>query len=506
MQNKISSFFLTERLENGARQFPAAPALVSAAGKSISYSELNLQTQALGEALCSEGLRPFDLVATSLPHALDSAVVSLALLRMGAVGVALEKRLVAAEIRRVQQAHPFRAVITHIANKKTFTEGRVPTKVIELKTWPNCELLILIFDVEKLKILEEKNVRWSLLTSGTTGAPKIVLLSEDNLRNRTLGEIDLFGLKTGDKILNCLTFAHDLGLNQLLTTIFCGATLSFIASLSPADLLRQFRTQAFSGMTGTPLVWKNLFKALGKEVLPLRQPPRYLTVSGGSLNPSELDQLRLIFPLTKIIRTYGQTETFRSLATEASEGYDLGFPLPGVELALLSDRRETVAQGEVGELFHRGQGEMTAYLQDDALTETKKTKRGIATGDFFSQDKEGRFYFIGRRDDMIKRRDHRFFLGELEQVLLTCEGVFQAVAINGFFPEGDEKLAAYVVLKDQLSMTEGEIRSFCQSKLSAYKIPDDIFIVKELPQTGSGKIDRQKLKQLFQESSHALTS
>jgi acyl-CoA synthetase (AMP-forming)/AMP-acid ligase II len=467
----------------------------------VSWSDLENGTLAGAHALAQAGLRPFDLVGICLSRSVDAAMATLSLLRGGFIGMAFDRRLTPLESQKIGRSFPFRAILTHASAAHAFRHWGENVKTAEIKCWTSGDLVLLLFPRSMPAELAEKNVRWTLLTSGSTGTPKAVMISGENLEARTKGEIELFGLRTGDKILNCLNFSHDLGFNQLLTSVSCGATLHMIPSLSPAELVRQLNAIEFTGMTATPTVWRNLLRAIDEGArLQSEVPPRYLTVSGGSLTDTELFRLRSLFPRTEWIRTYGQTETFRSLANKTSSP-GLRPIVDGVRVRLFNDEGRECAPGETGELFHEGCGAMSGYLLDPEMTERKKQKHGLASGDYFTQDAQGHFHFVGRRDDMIKRDDHRLFLSEIETAVLEMEAVADAAVLMM-----NQRLTAYVVLKPGPRLSSLELRALCRERLTAYKVPDEFYVVAELPLTASGKIDRAALISRATEGRHEITS
>lgn len=195
-------------------------------------------------------------------------------------------------------------------------------------------------------------------------------------------------------------------------------------------------------ISGTPLLWTQI---IARDPKPFRGFG-YLTVSGGSLPSRQLTELAAVFPGAEIIRTYGQTETFRTLLCRDPGVDTLGFPIEGVSAKILRDDGSECESDEPGELVHSGAGEMLGYFGEASVS-----REGIRTGDIFARGTTG-FRYLGRRDDMIKRFDSRVHLKEIELAVSDCAGVIDAAVIARAAPEEDVRqtlIRAYVQLRNK---------------------------------------------------------
>jgi acyl-CoA synthetase (AMP-forming)/AMP-acid ligase II len=490
MAEEKTAFFLNQRLGIWATNRPTAPAFIGLNQNVLNWQQLEQYSESCLQLFHENGLEPFDLIGIALPRSVDSAIATLALLRGSLTGLSIDRRSTSFEFHAFKSSFPFRAILTQASCVAAFERHDRQLKIAELRPWPDSDLVLILLDGNIRSYLREKDILWTLLTSGSTGKSKAVMISGGNLRRRAEGEAELFNLECGDKLLNCLSFSHDLGFNQLLTSVLTGSSLRLLSSLSPAELARQLGIEEFTGMSGTPTLWRTLLRAFDEGSAPVKTQPRYLTVSGGSLSAAELDRLRSLFPKTEWIRTYGQTETFRTLASKATSGNNLGRPIPGVRVELVGKDGRPCQPGETGELLHFGDGTMEGYLLDPKLA-AKNADGAIATGDFFFQDSDGNFNFVGRRDDMIKRDDHRIFLIEIENAIREFPAILDVAVVA----HGSKKLFAYVTAKKNTELQVDELKLFCRERLTVYKVPDGFLVVPALPQTESGKVDRIKLRQ-----------
>jgi long-chain acyl-CoA synthetase len=446
----VSRFtFTDERIKHWAAQAPERTAMTASSGAKWTYAELDRAVEAGVKEIAALGLEPGELIALTVPHTAETAIRILSVLRSGMTGVVLDSRQKPAELERKLQALPFSAIWSRDGFKLR-ADRSLDAKL----------------EIERL------NACWVLQTSGSSGDPKAVLLDESNLRERARGETAAFALEPGGALVNVLTFAHDLGLNQLLTSVDSGSTLHVVSMPSIAEIVHRMKQAGRPGVTGTPHLWREFLAGVREGISIAGLEPKFLTVSGGSLDAQCLAALGELFPRARVIRTYGQTETFRTTID--------GFPIAGVQAELLA----------TGELVHRGAGEMLGYLLDPVATAEKKAPGGgIATGDFFERSSSGELVFKGRIDELIKRDDFRVSLFEIEAEIRNCAGVGEAAVI-----EADGDLIAFVTANSGVALNEMALFAALRERMSGYKIPDSLIVTKSLPRTAIGKVNKPELK------------
>ncbi|MFN8791756.1 MAG: class I adenylate-forming enzyme family protein [Bdellovibrionales bacterium] len=500
--------FFTKPIESYAKQLDRAPFLISAESKTLYYSDIQKCAHQLGRALGELGLGKSSPLLVHLPRSPEQVLIISSLFYLGYPTLLLPAESKWHDFEKVFVRYPFSAVISpfSFANKVESTEslGRFQRREIEgLQT----KISILRRQAEPDVSVPEGS--WFLITSGSTGTPKVVVLDQKNLIERTSGEVELFQIEESAGLLNILPFHHDLGFNQLLTTLATGSSLELINNWLPVDLARKFTTLKRLAVTGMPSVWESLLKLLTPNASSL-QTEGYITVSGGSLNPEKLLQLRKIFPRVRILKTYGQTETFRTFAQVDQSCIledNCGGPIRGVDVLLLNESQQPCKLGEVGQLAHFGSGTMQGYWLSASETKSKTTswqkwhpdqqdRLGILTGDYFKKIDSNRFRFMGRKDDLIKVNGHRFHTGEVERCLQAHQSIETACVLCVEAEEMrllDKRLLAFVVLKSGQNVQAEEILNHCSKYLASFKIPQKIFFRRKLPMTSNFKIDRTAL-------------
>jgi acyl-coenzyme A synthetase/AMP-(fatty) acid ligase len=330
--------------------------------------------------------------------------------------------------------------------------------------------------------------RWCLLTSGSTGHPKVVMVTEANLVARAVGEIDSFRLQSEDRVLSFLNISHDLGLNQLLTSLLAGVSLYVHRLTFVERLMLAVDEQQITGLTAVPSFWR-MFLARSHGLRFSGKSLKYVTVSGGSLTLDELNQIRSFFPKSNIIKTYGQTETFRSLIrvhlcseTQLDELFD---PLKGVKLELHEK------EGDMGTLVHSGVGTMLGYYPQDL----GRVISSVNSGDLFESDENGRFRFIARKDSMIKINGLRFYPVLIESLAKQIPGIVQAAATVVQTDDGLESLI--LALETTQKISQREVVQLLKPKLPIKLLPDKVLFMEKIPLTRSFKIDYPGLKKLI---------
>jgi acyl-CoA synthetase (AMP-forming)/AMP-acid ligase II len=521
--------FFAKRIEHWALAAPRRAAFVDDKNNSINYGELLELIRQLQSGWRKSGIRSSSPVLVYMPHGMSKTLCLASLLHMGLPALSVSLRTPLNDIRKLLRNSDFQAMV----GPRDVLERLLSVANTDLTLW-NDDLKWFDFQKEQAQFctvsrnipgrlverlaghLADDDKKWLLLTSGSTGESKIVQVSGDNLQSRALGEIALFGIKEGDWLLNCLSFAHDLGLNQLLTSVVQGATLKVLGLSLPSDLAQILRKDPIRGITGTPQFWSSGLLKLKQETLPPFAYDGFLTISGGQLPVSKILQLQKIFPHARLIKTYGQTETFRTLAEVHSEEIGMthcGREISGVRTILVDENAAPCLPGEIGQLCHFGLGSMSGYLGDANLTSEKFIEgsaigdafraygMGLRTGDYFRQTLNGTFEFLGRHDDMVKRMDYRIYLSEVQNDLLASGLVTDACVMNlrGLNRIGGEgRLVAWIEAIGRDVSVEA-LKRYCRASMASHKVPDEIRVLETFPRTAAEKIDRQKLLNEFEE-------
>jgi acyl-CoA synthetase (AMP-forming)/AMP-acid ligase II len=354
-----------------------------------------------------------------------------------------------------------------------------------------------------------------LFTSGSTGESKGVLIAADDMMGRAREEVAAFELTADDRILNLLPFSFDVGLNQIYSSIIAGAELVLGPSWLPRDIHNAIADLDVTGVSGVPTIWGDYMAGgfgLGRSAKHRRL--RYITVSGGSLSPEKYQNLREAAPGVAVIKTYGQTEAFRTTALlpihPESKRHSVGAAFGNVRTVIVDEQLVPCAPGTVGEVIHAGLGTMEGYLAGPspekivdlrAAVDAPEMARAVRTGDLGYLDRDGFLHLKGRRDAMIKLHGNRVYPEEVAAMIQTLDGVHEAVVLaireNSNFEE--PVLVAFVAMGGSAPGDPAGFHRQLAGLLPGFMIPAKVRFMPALPRTISGKTDKQTLLAMCQE-------
>jgi len=519
--------FASDVTDRWAEARPDAPALwyvnaVTGAEERLTFRQLAaLSCQAAG-FLRACGVRPGDRVLIMLPRLPQWWVAMLGLIRLGAVPVPATLLLTQRDIAyRVKNAE-ISAVITNqdgIAKVEGFDGIRLlagPRQLDNLcpstpSGWNDFDHGLResspAFSCDRTRS-DDPGILY--FTSATTGEPKMVMHTQASygLGHRLTGELWL-DLKPDDVHWNL----SDLGWGKAAWSSFygpwqmgaCVFALDAPGKFDPALTLSTLAKFPITTWCAPPTALRLMVR---QDLSRWRFPYlRHCVTAGEPLNPEVLNLWREATGLT-LHEAYGQTETvvlvgnFRSLGHAVRPG-SMGRAAPGFTVALLDEHLQEVPTGEEGEISvrvkpHRPVGLFADYWRNPSEAAAHFRGDWYLTGDRATRDADGYFWFIGRKDDVIKSSGYRIGPFEVESVLLEHPAVLEVAVIGQPDALRGQIVKACVVLRpeaiasDQLKV---ELQSHCKRLIAAYKYPREIVFVPELPKTTSGKTRRVELRQ-----------
>ena len=515
-------FTLHDLLHNAAERDPERPVIVEGHTE-YTYEELERRSDALCAALVEAGVRKGERLGIYMEKSWAAVVAMLAASKAGAAFVNINPILKPWQVHYITEDCDIRVMIGDSEKLSSLETETVETTFYWGEEPPE-GLGGSVVDLEEVfrrggradRLVLETDLGAILYTSGSTGMPKGVSLSQHNLVVSAIVPTYLENTKE-DRLLSVLPFSFDYGLNQLTTVMRAGATLVLQQSGMPGDILRSLREHRITGLAGVPPLWTLLLrnkKTLEEQPL---EDLRYIANSGGQIPQANLDELRSLLPHTKIYLMYGLTEAFRSTylpPEELDRGSGcIGKPLPNTEIYVVNEDGEECAPGEVGELVHRGPTVTLGYWGKEeetrkafrpspfAYPELADGERVVYSGDLVQRDEEGYLYFVTRESQIIKPQGYRLGPEEVENLLISSGLVREACAFGLFDQDGGERLVAVVSLHEDWG--EGsvkKVRKFCVNNGPPYMVPKKIEVREELPKTPSGKLNRPEIRNGFSDA------
>ena len=300
-------------------------------------------------------------------------------------------------------------------------------------------------------------------TSGTTAAPKPVVLTYGNFLASALGSAVALGLDQGERWLCPMPLTHVGGLSIAIRSAIY-ATTAVLHGRFDTDAVLTELMDPERRITLVSLVPTMLGRLLDAG---LQRPPtlRWALLGGGPIPAPLLDRARAAG--VPVASTYGMTEACSQIAT-------FGWPLPGVEVRLAGE----------GEVIVRGPIVSSGALSEDGW---------LHTGDLGRFDDRGRLEIIGRKSDTIVSGGENVAPAEVEAILLEHPAVADAAVHPRPDPEWGEAVVATVVLRDGLHVAPEELRAHCAARLAGFKVPKAVAFAEQLPRTPSGKLLRRQL-------------
>lgn len=336
-------------------------------------------------------------------------------------------------------------------------------------------------------------------TSGTTGAPKGVMLSHANLVANVRSIVAYLGLAPMDRVAMVLPYHYVYGTSVLNTHLAVGGSIVDAGStVFPVRVLETIRDERCTGLSGVPATFSSLLRIgdLGGYDL---SSLRYLTQAGGPMTAELTRRVVAAFPGARLYVMYGQTEASARLSWLPPEDLErkagsVGIPVPGVELSVLDREGRTVPRGVVGEIVARGPNVMMGYLDDPDATVRVLRDGALHTGDMGRMDDEGYLYISGRGSEMICSGGHRIGPQEIENVIATLSGV-DACAVVGVADERlGERVVAVVVPENGARPDPRAIQRACLLALPRHKVPSEVRLAAALPHSERGKLLRAEVR------------
>ncbi|MDV2684831.1 long-chain-fatty-acid--CoA ligase [Alkalihalophilus lindianensis] len=536
---------LHELVEQAAHKYPNNTAL-EFMGKSLTYSQFDLEVRRLANHLQSLGLKKGERVAIMLPNCPQGVIAYFATLLVGGVVVQTNPLYVERELEHQLSDSGAKIILcldllyprVMKVKNATSVEHVIVTAIKDYLPFP--KNLIYPF-IQKKNTKMTVNVEYSstihpflsfvtkgndkrpdveidpqedlaLLqyTGGTTGLAKGVMLTHRNLVANTIQcRHWMYKMKEGqERTLAVLPFFHVYGMTVSMNlTLMNGNALHIVPRFDPKQVLKLISKKKITIFPGAPTMYIGLINH--PDVKKYNLSSIEACISGSASLPAEIQQQFEELTGGRLVEGYGLTEaspvTHCNLLWGERRQSSIGLPWPNTEAAILSmETGEPANQGEVGELAVRGPQIMKGYWNRPEDTAATMQDDWLLTGDMGYMDEEGYFYIVDRKKDMIIAGGFNIYPREIEEVLYNHEDIQEAVAIGVPDEYRGETVKVFVVLKEGKQLSEKELNQYCRKNLAAYKVPRLYEFREDLPKTIVGKILKRVLIEEEKEKTSAL--
>ena len=462
--------------------------------KHISYKMLYAQACAFRKKILQRyAIKPRDRAIICFDNSPEFYVAYFALWQHGVVVVPVNTFLKEKELAHIlHDAQP--ALIVTSSDRITLFEK---TECVLPEIMTEKDMQAEYYDVsnqDDIIDLEPEELAALLYTSGTTGLPKGVMLSSQNIMTNVLQIASLLGISHQERLLGVLPLFHSFAQNTCIwASLFYGVTIILVPKIERAYIMNALQHKP-TVFLGVPALYGLLCLMKTAELDSIR-----LFVSGGDALP---DKIRAGFSLLyrrKICNGYGLTETSPvisvNLENATAPTNNVGKPLHAIQCAIRDEAGNDLPVNTIGVIWVKGDNVMLGYYHAPEATELVLKNDWFNTGDLGYKDSNGALVITGRQKDLIINKGFNIYPQEIENIILSHPNVLRVGVIGKPDGDGGEIPIAFVQLRTTQAHIEKDLRALCKSHLAAYKIPRKFICdTKDLPMTATGKIDKKILR------------
>lgn len=339
-------------------------------------------------------------------------------------------------------------------------------------------------------------------TSGTTGFPKGATLSHYGICNNGYLTGKHLDFTQDTRLCVCVPFFHCFGLVLgILNCVAHGCTMVVVERFDPLLVLASIHKERCTSLYGVPTMYIGMLNHPMFDIFNLSS--LHAGIMAGALCPVNLmkeveDKMHMI-----VTSEYGLTEASPGMTQSRWDDsrevrwHTVGRAFEYSEVKVLDPDGRECAVGEEGEMCNRGYNNMLGYYKDPEATREIIDENGwLHSGDLGYKDENGNFHITGRIKDMIIRGGENIYPSEIETFLQLMPEIKIVQVVGVPSKKYGESVGAFILLNEGCSLHESDVKDFCKDKIARYKVPKYIFFVDEFPLTGSGKIQKFKLREM----------
>ncbi|OGA19764.1 MAG: long-chain fatty acid--CoA ligase [Betaproteobacteria bacterium RIFCSPLOWO2_12_FULL_63_13] len=493
---------IAQHVERMARNSPQHPA-IRFEGKSVSYAVLNDCAGALAGALKRKGVRRGDRVALYLPNIPAFALAYVAILKAGAIAVSINSIFKAEETKFILNDSGAKVVFTvaELLSNVPREECRSVEHVVlcegSNRAAQSLDDWLALGEGPRVATedMQPDDPAALLYSSGTTGFPKGVTLTHNNIVSNIRTAAKYSGYLSGDGLAVFLPLFHVFAQNYIMNAGFeAGATLVLFRRFVPDVVLAAIRNEGITMFFAVPTIYIALLSAqVPKETL---GTIRYF-FSAAATMPEEISRRWTDTYGLRVSEGYGLTECspFAAYNHKSKHKFgSVGTAVDDFEIRIVDENDNEVPRGQWGEIAIRGPGVMKGYWNNAKDTQWALRGGWLHSGDIGRMDEENYVYIVDRVKDMINVSGFKVWPAEVENMLYRHPAVKELAVYGAPDPAKGEKVNVAIVLKEGASATAEDIIAYCRDKLAVYKAPEKVDFVSELPKSATGKILKRILR------------
>lgn len=495
---------LHQLFEAQAEKTPDAVAL-NFEEQHLTYAELNARANQLAHYLIEQGVGPEVLVGICMERSLDMVIGLLGILKAGGAYVPLDPTYPEERLRHMLDDADIRLLLTRQNWAGLVVSAQRPTVYLD-QDWSSINSCL---DSNPAVRNHPLNLAYIIYTSGSTGQPKGVAVTHRNAVHSTFARF----MQYPDQVKAYLllsSFAFDSSVAGIFWTLGQGGCLCLPgedAGKDSAALAVLIQHQQVSHLLALPSLYAVLLEQATESLRSLKAA----IVAGEACATEVVKQHFTVLPFVKLYNEYGPTEgtvwssVYQAGLDDLDRPLAIGRPITNVRLYILDRHLNRLPIGVAGELYIGGAGIVRGYLKRAELTAERFIPdpfqadggRLYKTGDLARYRSDGALEFLGRIDHQVKIRGFRIELGEIEAQLLAHADVKEVVVLAREDQPGDKKLVAYLVLSENVvdvhEVVLNKLRAHLKQALPDYMIPGAFVVLREMPLSANGKLERNRL-------------
>jgi fatty-acyl-CoA synthase len=357
-----------------------------------------------------------------------------------------------------------------------------------------------------MDMVEETDTVMIVYTSGTTGKPKGVMLTNKSILASGSAQAEHFKFTGNDLMIGSLPLNHVGGITCTITaSLVSGGTVVLVPSFHPKEVLEATDKHKVTIFAGVPTMYVMVLNYSDFKKYDLSSV-RMCIVGGSNVEPQLCQDISKNFPNARVMNLYGLSETSGAcVLSRLDDGIEkvsesIGVVIDNFKVKVVDDKRQELPTGEIGELAFKGDCVAKGYFGlEEETRESFGLDGWLYTGDVGYLDEDGYVYLKGRKKEMYIQGGFNVYPAEIENLLIKHPKVAVAAGIGVPDPVFGEVGRFYIIPKEGMEVTEDELMKYCREKLADYKVPKQFVFVKELPLTPAGKINKSLIKQWYHE-------
>ena len=461
--------------------------------RAVSFRELDVGGNAVARGLTRAGLAPGDRIGIVSLNRIEFVITLLGAMRAGVVPVPVNLKLPADAV-----AYILNDAGARIAFAEREVRRLIPGGIRVVEYGADFDKFV---DPGPFNAFEPgpDSIAIQPYTSGSTGRPKGVLLSHFGQNWSRLILAHTRGTTEKDVILVAAPLYHKNALNAIKQGLTAGAKLVLLPQFDIERYIEAIGEYRCTVISGVPTMMAMMLTRRDKLEKIDKSTVRTIMMGSAPSSPQLIKELRATFPNAEPLVVYGVTEGGPVPLGPHLEGKprplgSLGVPYPGTEAKLVGGPGP-----DEGELVLKNPGNLLGYHNLPEETAKRLHDGWYYTGDICRRDPDGFYFFVGRTDDMFVSGGENIYPGEVEALLQRHPAIHQALVMPFDHELKGQVPYAFVVPRDGARVTEDEIKQFALANGPAYQHPRRVFFLKELPLSGTNKIDRERLRRLVAE-------